>query len=277
MKLQTFLNTSERGVAFAQELTVNGWMNPGDYALMLLCISGSARFISEGVDEIISKNTGIMVGSFKYRIIERSSDFCMVVCVQTYDSMNQMYDGKTLFQFKKMMYRPRFFPMEEKMAVGCRFLLERASRAANDKESLYGDEIASCYIKAVLYNAMDIWEQQHKNNSISEKRETAISDQFITLVHEHHCKTRKVKDYADMMHITPKYLAANVLNATKRHATEWIDDYTVREIKFRLRSTGDTVQQISTDLNFSTPSHLTKFFRDKVGTTPLAYRKNAQD
>ena len=45
------------------------------------------------------------------------------------------------------------------------------------------------------------------------------------------------------------------------------------EAKKMLRNTDESIQTISFDLNFATPSHFSKFFRSKTGMTPKEFRK----
>lgn len=74
------------------------------------------------------------------------------------------------------------------------------------------------------------------------------------------------------MNITPKYLSAIIKETTGRPASAWIDDYTVVEARELLTNSDETIQQISYDLGFSSPSHFAKFFRDRTGQKPKEAR-----
>lgn len=273
MQIQTFNSDSQECREFVEKYSHDGVFEATGFAIMAVCNSGSLEFVTDDDVVEIKAGTGIFIGDYKFQIRNISHDMKATICLQTQESMKELYDGQTLYQFNRLMYRPRFFYMEPTKARLCSFTLQRAAVAANDPDSDYGNQIASCYIKIILYNALDINRRQSEKENSYEKRENIISDQFISLVNRNHTTIRKVKEYAAMMGLTPKYLAANVLAATGRHAGDWIDDYTIREIKSRLKHSEDSIQQIAFEMNFSTPSHLTKFFGDKVGMTPLTYRK----
>ncbi len=275
MLLSTFSNDSPEAKRFIAEYCHDGIFDTQDLVLMAVILQGRMEFEFGNETIEITSGTGIFIGSYKFRIKSKSKNLKITVCVQTKENMKELYDGQTLYQFSRLMYRPRLFHMEATKARLCSFSLYRAAIAANDPRSAYGKEIATCYIKIILYNALDINRYQSKSDNIYEKRENIIADRFISLVHNKFTTTRKVKDYAAMMGLTSKYLASNVLAATGTRASDWITDYTIREIKHRLKHSDDSIQQIAYDLNFSTPSHLTKFFGDHVGMSPLAYRKES--
>ena len=84
---------------------------------------------------------------------------------------------------------------------------------------------------------------------------------------------RKVEFFADNIGITAKHLAHVVHNVTGKYPSEWIESYLILESKKLLRKTNESIQTISFDLNFATPSHFAKFFKDKTGMTPKEFRK----
>ena len=273
MQISTFSSDSQECREFVEKYSKDGVFEAKGLAIMAVCTAGSLEFVTDDDVVEVRGGTGTFIGDYKFRLRNISPDMKATICIQTQESMKEVYDGQTLYQFNRLMYRPRFFYMDPSKSRLCSFTLQRAAVAANDPDSDYGRQIASCYIKIILYNALDINRRQAEKENSYEKRENIISDQFISLVHRHHATVRKVKEYAAMMGLTPKYLASNVLAATGRHAGDWIDDYTIREIKNRLKHSEDSIQHIAFEMNFSTPSHLTKFFGDKVGMTPLTYRK----
>jgi AraC-like DNA-binding protein len=63
-----------------------------------------------------------------------------------------------------------------------------------------------------------------------------------------------------------------VKEVTHLSIQEWINNVTVLNIKRRLLTTTDTIQQISEDLNFQTPSTFIRYFRQHAGITPSRYR-----
>jgi AraC-like DNA-binding protein len=85
-------------------------------------------------------------------------------------------------------------------------------------------------------------------------------------------RNRKVENYAQIIGITAKHLAHVIKKTTGKYPSEWMDNYVLLESKRLLRSTDLSIQDISYDLNFSTPSHFGKFFKNQTGMTPKKFR-----
>lgn len=95
-----------------------------------------------------------------------------------------------------------------------------------------------------------------------------LSDNFFQLLAVHCRKYRSVRFYADKLSVTPKYLSTAIKRATGRPVLEWIHDAILIDAKMLLRTTDLTVQQISEQLNFSSPSAFVQFFKKHTGKTP---------
>jgi AraC-like DNA-binding protein len=65
-----------------------------------------------------------------------------------------------------------------------------------------------------------------------------------------------------------------VKDITKLSILDWINNVVILHIKRRLRTTNDTILQISEDLNFQTASTFIRYFRQHTGTTPLKFRNS---
>lgn len=131
------------------------------------------------------------------------------------------------------------------------------------------------YIKIFFYEVCYILDNQHKRIKIP-KRDREITKEFFRSVESNFRNNRKVEFYADRIGVSPKHLAHVVHNVTGKYPSDWIEGYLLLESKKLLRKTKDSIQVISFDLNFATPSHFGKFFKDKTGQTPREFRKAAE-
>lgn len=271
MILRTLMSGSPEHIKLAKSNKVNGKYQTKGFVILFLCLRGSATFEYEGIKRAVVPNTGVFIGrNLSFDIIDITPDFKNILCIVAEKSMDEILFGDILYHFNRLVYRPRFFYMNKDLARLCRFIMERASAAANSK-ILFSDEISACYIKILMYTALGLNIRQSKEEM--DNRENLVTDRFIELCRSNYQKTRILKDYAEMLGITPKYLSACVLKASGRHANEWLDDFLIHDIKTKLKENFMTIQQISYELNFSTPSHLSHYFRSKTGTTPLEYRR----
>ena len=103
-------------------------------------------------------------------------------------------------------------------------------------------------------------------------RKEEIYTGFLNLLGENYRKNREIGFYADSLCVTPKYLSQVVKAASGRTALDYIEEYVVSDAKAQLRSTTDSVQQISDSLNFPSQSVFGKYFKRITGMSPKEYR-----
>lgn len=140
-----------------------------------------------------------------------------------------------------------------------------------EEQSHYRDLIIQEYIKIFCYEACYLIDKTLE--SVNHKKDWQIAGKFLKYAEEYFKNNRKVEFYADMLGVSPKHLAFLVKKNTGKYPSEWLEEYALLEAKKMLRNTDESIQTISFDLNFATPSHFSKFFRSKTGMTPKEFRK----
>ncbi len=146
---------------------------------------------------------------------------------------------------------------------------------AKGESNRYSKLIVYEYIKIFFYEVCYILDHVHKRSKIP-TREREITKSFFINVEKNFKDNRKVEFYANQIGITSKHLAYVVSKVTGKYPSEWIEAYLLLESKKLLRKTKESIQTISFDLNFATPSHFSKFFKDKTGQTPKEFRKTSE-
>ena len=154
------------------------------------------------------------------------------------------------------------------------FLTRRYSETCN----IYREETVRAVLYTMLLLIADIYGKSLAvSTPQSRMRHEQLSDDFFRLLSRHHRRERAVGFYADRMNLTPKYLSSVIKAATGRTASAWIDDYTLAVARNLLRASDMSIQQISYDLGFATPSHFAKFIKDNTGLTPKEVRARLED
>ncbi len=101
----------------------------------------------------------------------------------------------------------------------------------------------------------------------------SIVSRFKHLVSQHLETFHQVSDYAQLMHISPKYLNSivkEVMGVTAKYViSEQLLIRSCRDLKFSNLS----IKEISIQLGFSEPEHFSNFFKKNTGHSPLAYRQ----
>ncbi len=103
-------------------------------------------------------------------------------------------------------------------------------------------------------------------------RQEQLSKDFFVLLLQHHKEEHDVAFYAEQLFVTPKYLSTVVRKTTGSPIQEWISRLLLFSAKYQLKNSRLSVQQISDQLHFSTPSSFIRFFRRLTGLSPRAYR-----
>lgn len=133
--------------------------------------------------------------------------------------------------------------------------------------------VVAAYLHALLQEAQSIHQTQHTAPDTGLTSAEVLTDRFKDLVSEHYLDKRQVKDYADLLCVTPNHLNKVVRKASGRTALDLIADMLIMEAEILLRQTTMTIAEIAAYLSFEDASYFTRFFRKQKGVTPGAYRK----
>ncbi len=247
-----------------------------DSMLCLICMRGTAT-IKVRLQEYQLKRCDLLVIGPKipFYIIEQSEDFRIDI----------IRAGLSIFDFATEDYLKIHL---DRLTRGCPICTLTARKLimfhtihsylkilSRGESNRYSELIVYEYIKIFFYEVCYILDHLQKRSKIP-KREREITQQFFISVEKNFRNNRKVEFYADQIGITAKHLAHVINNVTGKYPSEWIEAYLLLESKKLLKKTKNSIQVISFDLNFATPSHFSKFFKDKTGMTPKEFRKMSE-
>ena len=95
---------------------------------------------------------------------------------------------------------------------------------------------------------------------------------FYHLIEENSHKNMSLKEYAQLLAVTPNHLTQMVKQYTGQTSNQIVKAKQVLEIKRLLVHTNLSVAEIAHQLNFEDQSYFTKFFKREAGYSPLQYR-----
>jgi len=137
----------------------------------------------------------------------------------------------------------------------------------------YQSEIIHSIFYALILEIMAEYENVLRAEESANIKDNNLSDRFFRLLAIHYKQYRTVQFYANSLNLTPKYLSTAIKRTTGRPILSWIHEAIMIDAKMLLRTTDMTIQEISEQLNFSSPSAFVQFFRKDTATTPNLYRK----
>lgn len=86
-------------------------------------------------------------------------------------------------------------------------------------------------------------------------------------------KTKKVKDYSDLMGFSSKKLNGIIKYVTNKPAKEFIDDFIITKIKKELLFSNNSIKEIAFKFNFNESTNFFKYFKGHTNYTPDEFRK----
>ncbi|KUN09357.1 transcriptional regulator [Streptomyces yokosukanensis] len=95
---------------------------------------------------------------------------------------------------------------------------------------------------------------------------------FRDAVEKDFTRTRQVEDYAEALGYSARTLSRATLAAAGLGAKEFIDRRVVLEAKRLLAHSDRTAARIAVHLGFSSATHFSKYFHQRTGQTPIAFR-----
>jgi AraC-like DNA-binding protein len=98
---------------------------------------------------------------------------------------------------------------------------------------------------------------------------------FNLLVEQHYRRHHQVRDYARLLHRSPKTLANVFAGYGERSPIQVIRERIAVEAKRLLRYTDRSAKQITHDLGFEEPAAFSRFFKAEVGVSPTEFREGA--
>lgn len=99
---------------------------------------------------------------------------------------------------------------------------------------------------------------------------------FNALVEQHFKTKRKVSDYAELLHRSPKTIANTFALQGHKAPLQIILDRVLLEAKRLLLYTDQSIKEIGLELGFESATGFSRFFKKQTSTTAQHFRKNHQ-
>jgi len=253
---------------------IDGEYKMCDSFLTILCMRGEAKVKIRLLEFKISRGSYLLIrANDPFMIMERSIDFHIDV-VRVGESVFAMsYDDVLKKRLELISIQRPTTKISARKTMMFHIIHSYLKVLMNERNDFYRDMILLEYVKLFLYEACHILDDTASQSNVV-KKDRSITNLFFNNVDRYYKKNRKVEFYAQLIGISPKYLAHIIKKTTGKYPSEWLENYAILESKKLLRSTDESIQNISYDLNFATPSHFVKFFKARTGMTPKEFRDN---
>ena len=114
--------------------------------------------------------------------------------------------------------------------------------------------------------------QNRHDDEVKSYRVRELFNRFMMLMERDYKLSRDVNYYADLMHITSKYLT-NIVRQVAGHTPKTIiDQYVILQLKMQLQRSSQSIKEIAWEYHFTDVSFFCRYFKKHTGLTPQQMR-----
>lgn len=135
-------------------------------------------------------------------------------------------------------------------------------------------QLVLCQLKAFYIGFHEYLQRnpQYSPDDVKSYRVRELFNRFMMLLEKDYKQSRDVNYYADLMHITSKYLTNIVRQVTGHTPKSIIDQYVILQLKMQLKRTGQSIKEIAWEYHFTDVSFFCRYFKRHTGLTPQQVR-----
>lgn len=152
--------------------------------------------------------------------------------------------------------------------------MEQMKQTALSKRIFFKRELMVSIARCVLYEFVRVLDGNihHIGSPNTCEHKQKLMRDFFDLLASRRGRIRSVKDSAEFLGISPKYLSRVIVATTGQKAVKFINDYTLRNIALLLRDTDIPIKAVAIDMGFDNASFFGKFVKQGTGLSPSGYR-----
>lgn len=159
--------------------------------------------------------------------------------------------------------------LEDQMQFYYRLIL---SKTMNPSQCYHHKEIVRSIIKAILLEMLSNMESDQCQSVEGESKIQFQFNRFLQMLSNENIKHRPIDFFADKLCLSAKYLSVICAKVSGKTARQWIDEYTVEDIRYHLFNTDYSIKEISYRLGFENLSFFGKYVKRHFGKSPSELR-----
>ena len=163
--------------------------------------------------------------------------------------------------------------LNEKMIVSLKMFAEQMMSAFYSENDMRFEMIGA-YLKLFLIECNGHCSLMPSTNTQNVEVGKTLVKHFKDIVEEHFKEWHQVKEYAEVLNVSPNYLNEVIKSAVNTSAKDFIQDRIVLEAKRMIVFTDKSSKEIGYELGYDDPSHFSKFFKSYTGQSLLDFKGN---
>lgn len=117
----------------------------------------------------------------------------------------------------------------------------------------------------------EVHQHVRQASPVSKNAAALLTQQYKSALTQHIYNLHSVKEYAQILHVTPNHLNKCVKKTLNKTAQTVLNEMLVLEAKSLLKYSNLTIAEIAEKLCRSTPSNFSRFFKRATGISPKQY------
>ena len=150
------------------------------------------------------------------------------------------------------------------------------SKLENQQDAANCQIVTNLLIQAFMYEFHDILASHIEMSPGKFTSGDYLFKQFVELLIESYPKPRMIGDYANKLHVTPKYLSMVCKQSCGEGASMLINRYVLNDVKNLLLRPDKSIKEIVNELGFPSVSYFGKYVKNNLGVSPRDYHKQLE-
>lgn len=134
-------------------------------------------------------------------------------------------------------------------------------------------ELIISLAQSLFYEIMYVYSSSQPVSTQVHTARDNVFQKFLTSLFRNFKTEREVNFYAEELSLTPRYFSSIIKDRSGHSALQWIVQMVISSAKQELINTDKSIKEISEEFHFPTQSFFGKYFKQYVGVSPKAFRK----
>lgn len=149
---------------------------------------------------------------------------------------------------------------------------------SEDGDQKYNHDIIKLLFQALVMEFFKMADAKIKEEGLPDvtadkSQNGVLFRRFVELLTANDGKIRTVQKAGEMLNVSPKYLSKVISKAGGKTAMQYIHDYTMEAILYRLKYTDLSIKEIVVEMDFPNISFFGRFVKSMLGMSPREYRE----
>jgi AraC-like DNA-binding protein len=250
--------------------------------MMVFCEEGETNIRINGNIHLLQKgNCAILTPGTIIQSYTNKHDFTSKIFAVSQRFLTETLSlKKETWNVLHYLYHHPIFPINRDTSYKMYLYKELGLALIQEKTHAYSQRTRSFHLAGMLCEMFAMINQlipENKPNANQYNRGTFITRDFIELVNADNGTHRSVAYYADKLCYSPKYLSSVIKDTTGKTPMQFIQENTIKHIKYKLRHSSMSIKEIADSFNFPNASFFGKFVKLHTGMTPIEYRLSKEE